>query len=64
MKQWYFNLAQFKAKEGFRFPFSGGEDPDIPYLHLCGVTEVVPKKNCPTLGNMTAMKETSCWLDL
>jgi uncharacterized protein YndB with AHSA1/START domain len=43
MKKWYFDLAEFKAEEGFEFQFSGGSD-EKQYLHLCKVTEVIPNK--------------------
>lgn len=43
MKQWYFELAAFKAEVGFEFQFEGGKD-DRVYLHLCRVTEVIPNK--------------------
>ena len=43
MKQWYFNLAEFKPEVGFEFQFEGGPD-DRKYLHLCTVTEVIPGK--------------------
>ena len=43
MKQWYFNLAEFKPEVGFEFQFEGGTDKKT-YLHLCKVTEVVPGK--------------------
>ena len=43
MKQWYFDLAEFKAEFGFEFQFFGGP-PEKQYLHLCKITEVVPKK--------------------
>jgi uncharacterized protein YndB with AHSA1/START domain len=41
MKQWYFDLAEFKPEVGFKFQFEGGPK-DKSYLHLCTVTEVVP----------------------
>lgn len=44
MKQWYFDLAEFKTEVGFEFQFSGGPDEGNQYLHLCKVTEVVPGK--------------------
>lgn len=44
MKQWYFDLAEFKAEKGFKFEFTGGPSPDRQYLHLCEITEVIPKK--------------------
>ena len=43
MKQWYFDLAEFKAEIGFKFEFTGGP-PEKEYLHLCEVTEVIPEK--------------------
>lgn len=44
MKQWYFELAEFKAEPGFKFQFTGGPSPEKQYLHLCEVTEVIPEK--------------------
>lgn len=44
MKNWYFDLAEFKAEKGFKFQFLGGPDPDKQYLHLCVITEVIPEK--------------------
>lgn len=41
MKQWYFDLPEFKAEVGFRFEFTGGHEDGIQYRHLCEVTEVV-----------------------
>ena len=43
MKQWYFDLAEFKPEPGFEFQFEGGKE-DKCYLHLCRVTEVIPNK--------------------
>lgn len=43
MKNWYFDLEEFKAEVGFKFEFSAGE-PGKQYLHLCEVTEVIPDK--------------------
>ena len=43
MKQWYFDLADFKPEPGFEFQFVGGKD-DRSYLHLCKITEVIPEK--------------------
>lgn len=43
MKQWYFDLEEFKAEPGFEFRFYGGT-PEKQYLHLCKVTEVIPGK--------------------
>ena len=43
MKQWYFDLAEFKPEVGFKFSFTGGP-PERSYLHLCEVIEVIPQK--------------------
>lgn len=43
MKQWYFDLEEFKPEVGFEFQFEGGKDGKS-YLHLCKVTEVIPEK--------------------
>jgi uncharacterized protein YndB with AHSA1/START domain len=43
MKQWYFDLAEFKPEVGFEFSFEGCP-PEKTYLHLCKITEVVPGK--------------------
>lgn len=44
MKNWYFDLAEFKAETGFKFQFFGGPSPGKQYLHLCEITEVIPGK--------------------
>lgn len=44
MKQWYFDLPEFKPEVGFEFQFSAGKDENNPYLHKCKITEVVPQK--------------------
>lgn len=43
MKQWYFQLEEFKPEVGFTFQFEGGDDKQT-FLHLCRVTEVAPNK--------------------
>jgi uncharacterized protein YndB with AHSA1/START domain len=43
MKQWYFDLKEFKPEVGFEFTFSGGTE-EKQYLHICKITEVVPQK--------------------
>ena len=43
MKQWYFNITEFKPEVGFEFQFYGGSE-DKQWLHLCQITEVVPDK--------------------
>ena len=44
MKQWYFDLAEFKPEVGCEFTFWGGEEGKEQFLHLCRVTEVGPGK--------------------
>ena len=43
MKQWYFDIADFKAEPGFEFQFEAG-DENKKYLHICKVTEVTEGK--------------------
>jgi uncharacterized protein YndB with AHSA1/START domain len=44
MKQWYFDLAEFKPVVGFEFQFTGEGHKGEKYLHLCKITDVVPGK--------------------
>lgn len=44
MKQWYFDLAEFKPEPGFEFQFYGEGRKGEKYLHLCKISEVVPLK--------------------
>lgn len=39
MKEWNFDIPEFRAEVGFEFRFLGGTD-EHKYLHLCKVTEV------------------------
>jgi uncharacterized protein YndB with AHSA1/START domain len=43
MREWYFDLREFKAEVGFEFEFSV-EHEGTTYHHLCRVTEVIPQK--------------------
>lgn len=43
MKQWYFDIKEFKPEIGFEFSFSGSKD-DVHFLHNCKVTEVITGK--------------------
>ncbi len=43
MRQWYFDLKEFRPEAGFEFEFVV-EHEGMSYHHLCKVTEVVPKK--------------------
>ena len=42
MKQWYFDLPEFRPEVGCAFQFYGGPSPEKQFLHLCKVTEVEP----------------------
>ena len=43
MKEWYFDLKEFKAEPGFEFQFEGGTE-EKSYLHLCKITDVIVQK--------------------
>ena len=36
MKEWYFDIKEFKAEKGFKFEFTGGDDK-VQFLHRCEV---------------------------
>ncbi len=42
MRQWYFDLEEFKAEPGFEFSFTGEGSQGDKYVHICRVTEVIP----------------------
>ena len=44
MKQWYFDLVEFKPEVGFEFQFNGAGNDGKIYVHICKVTEVIPNK--------------------
>jgi uncharacterized protein YndB with AHSA1/START domain len=44
MKQWYFDLSDFKPEKGFEFKFAGQGRKGEEYIHLCKITEVIPLK--------------------
>jgi uncharacterized protein YndB with AHSA1/START domain len=44
MKQWYFDLPDFKPQVGFEFQFMGGAEGGKQYRHLCKITEVIAGK--------------------
>ena len=44
MKQWYFELKDFKAEKGFTFSFYGQGSKGEQYLHLCEVQDVIVNK--------------------
>ncbi len=43
MKQWYFDIENFKLEVGLEFQFEAGEK-DKTYLHLCKISEVIAGK--------------------
>lgn len=43
MKQWYFDLPEFRPEVGFEFTFTGCAD-EMEYVHLCKVTEVIEER--------------------
>ena len=43
MREWYFDLKEFKAEVGFEFEFVV-EHEGNSYHHLCRVTDVIPEK--------------------
>lgn len=43
MKQWYFEMSDFKPEVGFEFSFVG-TDGKRSFLHLCKVIEVIPNR--------------------
>jgi uncharacterized protein YndB with AHSA1/START domain len=43
MKEWYFDVDDFKPEVGFTFRFSGS-DKGVTFWHICVVKEVVPLK--------------------
>jgi uncharacterized protein YndB with AHSA1/START domain len=44
MKQWYFDLNEFKPEVGFEFSFPGKGHKGQEYIHLCRITQVIPQK--------------------
>ena len=43
IKQWSFDLKEFRAEAGFEFQFSAEKD-GVSYIHRCKVTEVIREK--------------------
>jgi uncharacterized protein YndB with AHSA1/START domain len=44
MKQWFFDIADFKPEKDFEFHFWGETEDKKKYMHLCKITEVIPEK--------------------
>ena len=43
MKEWYFDLEEFRPEVGFKFQFLAGTE-EKKFLHLCRITEVLFRK--------------------
>ena len=43
MRQWYFDLREFKPETGFEFEFTV-EHEGMKYDHRCKITEVIPQR--------------------
>jgi len=43
MKQWYFDIKEFRPEVGFEFHFIGENEGKV-FLHLCKITDVVENK--------------------
>ena len=56
MRQWYFDLKEFKPEIGFEFEFVV-EHEGNSHHHLCKVTEVIPQKKSPLPGGTKASRE-------
>ena len=44
MKQWYFDIPDFRAEIGAELTFEAGCDSDHSFVHKCKITELVPNK--------------------
>ena len=44
MKEWYFDFAEFRPVQGFKFEFISGPENGRQYLHKCEILEVAPEK--------------------
>jgi uncharacterized protein YndB with AHSA1/START domain len=56
MRQWYFDLKEFKPEIGFEFEFVVEHEGNT-YHHLCKVTEVIPQRKSLTPGDTKASRE-------
>jgi uncharacterized protein YndB with AHSA1/START domain len=56
MRQWYFDLKEFKAEIGCEFEFVVEHEGNT-YHHLCKVTEVIPQRKSLTPGDTKASRE-------
>ncbi len=44
MKEWYFDLSEFRPEVGFEFSFAGQGAKGEKYIHLCKILEVIENK--------------------
>ena len=44
LRQWFFDLPEFKPEKGFEFRFEGEGNTGRKYMHICNITEVIPLK--------------------
>lgn len=44
MKQWYFDLDEFRLEKGFQFTFMGQGHKGVQYTHRCTITDIIPQK--------------------
>jgi uncharacterized protein YndB with AHSA1/START domain len=42
MKEWYFDIPDFRPEVGSEFSFTGTDTEGLAWIHLCTVTEVIP----------------------
>jgi uncharacterized protein YndB with AHSA1/START domain len=49
MREWYFDLKEFKPEPGFEFQFVVEHEGNT-YDHRCRITEVIPEKKLATPG--------------
>ena len=56
MRQWYFDLKEFKPEIGFEFEFLVEHEGNT-YHHVCKVTEVIPQGKLLTPGDTKASRE-------
>jgi uncharacterized protein YndB with AHSA1/START domain len=59
MKQWYFNIAEFKPQVGFEFQFTGEGKEGEKYIHLCKVMEVIPENKLTYSWRYEGFEENS-----
>lgn len=59
MKQWYFDLSEFKAEVGFVFEFTGQTEEGVQYLHRCEITEVIKEQKLTHTWSYVGYEGTS-----